>query len=78
MFLAEMRCNIVILLTRPVSTTEPMTFRPTMSAVKSEARMPSVNEIANPFTGPVAFQNKIAAVIRVVTFASKIELNAFS
>ena len=34
--------------------------------------------MAKPFTGPLAFQNKIAAVIRVVTFASKMELNAFS
>ena len=49
-----------------------------MSAVNSDARMPSINEIAKPFTGPVAFQNKMAAVINVVTFASKMELNAFS
>ena len=49
-----------------------------MSAVNNDARMPSVSEMANPFTGPLAFQNRIAAVISVVTFASKIELNAFS
>ena len=53
-------------------------LRPTMSAVKSEARIPSVSEMAKPLIGPVARQNKITAVIRVVTLASKIELNAFS
>ncbi len=40
--------------------------------------MPSVSDMANPFTGPLAFQNKIAAVISVVTLASKMELKAFS
>jgi len=43
-----------------------------------DAMMPIVSVIANPLTGPLAFQNRIAAVIKVVTFASKIELNAFS
>ena len=61
-----------------MSTNQLKRFRPTISAVKSEARMPSVSEIAKPLTGPLAFQNRIAAVIRVVTLASKIELNAFS
>src|SRR5438045_5878732 len=41
-------------------------LRPTMSAVKSEARMPRLSEMAKPLTGPLAFQNKIAAVINVV------------
>ena len=49
-----------------------------MSAVNSEARMPRVSEMAKPFTGPLAFQNRIAAVISVVTLASKMELNALS
>ena len=53
-------------------------LRPTMSAVKSDARIPSVSEMAKPLTGPLAFQNKMTAVINVVTLASKIELNAFS
>ena len=33
--------------------------------------MPSVSEMAKPLTGPLAFQKRIAAVIRVVTLASK-------
>ena len=40
--------------------------------------MPRVSEIAKPFTGPLAFQKRIAAVIRVVTLASKMEVKAFS
>ncbi len=77
MFFDEIKCNIDIRFTRPVSTNQPRQFRPTMSAVNKEAKMPSVSEIAKPLTGPLAFQNKIAAVINVVTLASKIELNAF-
>ena len=77
MFCDEIRCSIEIFFTRPVSTSQPSAFRPTMSAVKSDARMPKVNEIANPLTGPAACQNKMSAVISVVTFASKMELNAF-
>ena len=65
-------------LTRPVSTNHSKRFRPTMSAVKREARMPRVSEIANPLTGPLAFQNNMTAVMSVVTLASKIELKAFS
>ena len=78
MFWDEIRCSIEIFFTRPVSTSQPSAFRPTMSAVKSEARMPMVSEMAKPFTGPVAMKNRIAAVINVVTLASKMELNAFS
>ena len=77
-FFEEIRCNIEIRLMRPVSTNHSKALRPTISAVKSDARMPSVRAMANPLTGPLAFQNKITAVISVVTFASKIELNAFS
>src|SRR6267143_2486576 len=77
-FCEEIRCSIDMRFTFPVSTHQLSAFRPTMSAVKSEARMPSDSEIANPFTGPLAFQKRIAAVIKVVTLASKIELNAFS
>ena len=60
-------------LTFSVSTNQPKRFRPTISAVKSEARMPRVSEIAKPLTGPLAFQKRIAAVISVVTLASKME-----
>src|SRR5436305_14396375 len=74
MFFDEIKCNIEIRLSRPVSTSQPRQLRPTMRAVNNDARIPRVSEIAKPFTGPVAFQNKIAAVISVVTFASKIEL----
>ena len=67
-----------MLLDLSLSTNQLKRFRPTISAVNSEARMPSVREIAKPLTGPLAFQKRIAAVIRVVTLASKIELKAFS
>ena len=76
--LDEIRCSIEMRFTLPVSTNQPKRFRPTISAVKSEARMPSVSEIAKPLTGPLAFQKRIAAVIRVVTLASRMEQNAFS
>ena len=78
MFCAEIKCNIEMRFNRPVSTNQPRQFRPTMRAVNNEAKMPSVSEMANPFTGPLAFQNRIAAVIKVVTLASKMELKAFS
>src|SRR5256886_14207590 len=65
MFCDESKCNIEIRLSRPVSTTQPRQLRPTMRAVNNDARIPRVSEIAKPFTGPVAFQNKIAAVISV-------------
>ena len=58
MFFEEIRCSIETRFTRPVSTNQLKQLRPTISAVKSEARMPSVSEIANPLTGPLAFQNK--------------------
>ena len=77
-FLDEIKCNIEMRFNRPVSTNQPKQFRPTMRAVNRDAKMPRVREMAKPFTGPLAFQNKIAAVISVVTFASKMELNAFS
>ena len=78
MFCAEIKCNIEMRFTRPVSTSQPRQVLPTINAVNKEAKMPSVSEMAKPFTGPLAFQNRIAAVISVVTLASKIELNAFS
>ena len=78
MFCAEIKCSIEMRLSRPVSTSQPSAFRPTMSAVKSDAKIPNVSETAKPLTGPRACQNRIIAVISVVTFASKIELNAFS
>ena len=74
----EMRCSIDTFFTRSVSMNQATAFRPTISAVKSEARMPSVSEIAKPLTGPLACQNRMTAVISVVTFASRIELNALS
>src|SRR5437773_10507076 len=78
MFFDEIKCNIEIRLSRPVATSQPRQLRPTMRAVNNDARIPRLSEIAKPFTGPVAFQNKIAAVTSVATFASKIELNAFA
>jgi len=77
MFCAEIKCNIEMRFSRPVSTSQPRQVRPTMSAVNNEAKIPHVSEIAKPLTGPVAIIYKIAAVISVVTLASKIELNAF-
>src|SRR5437667_11776258 len=62
----------------PRVESQPRQFRPTMSAVNNEAKMPRLSEMAKPFTGPLAFQKRIAAVISVVTLASKTELNAFS
>ena len=62
----------------PVSTSQLVTLRPTMSTANIEATMPRVSEIAKPLIGPVACQNRMTAVISVVTFASKIELNALS
>src|SRR6266705_5810819 len=78
MFFDEIKCNIEMRVSRPVSTNQLRKFRQTISAVKSEAMMPRVSEIAKPFTGPLAIKNKIAAVISVVTLASKMELKAFS
>jgi hypothetical protein len=49
-----------------------------MRAVNKDAKMPSVSAMAKPLTGPLAFQNRIAAVISVVTLASKMELKALS
>src|SRR5437867_2631435 len=78
MFWDEIKCSIEMRFTRSESTSQPRQFRPTIRAVNSDAKMPSVSEMAKPLTGPLAFQNRMAAVISVVTFASKIELNALS
>ena len=78
MFCAEIKCSIEMRFSRPVSTSQLSALRPTMSAVKSDAKIPNVSATAKPLTGPRAYQNRIIAVINVVTFASKIELNAFS
>ena len=53
MFCAEIKCNIEMRFSFPVSTNQPRKFRPTMSAVNSDARMPSVSAIAKPLTRPV-------------------------
>ena len=75
---AGIKCSIEMRFRRPVSTNQPRKFRPTISAVNNEAKMPRVSAMANPLTGPLAFQNRIAAVMSVVTLASKMELKAFS
>ena len=45
-------------------------------AVNIEVKIPIDNVTANPFIGPVPMAYKINAAIRVVTFASKIVINA--
>ena len=45
-------------------------------AVNIEVKIPIDNVTANPLIGPVPMAYKINAAIRVVTFASKIVINA--
>ena len=45
-------------------------------AVNIEVKIPIDSVTANPLIGPVPMAYKISAAIRVVTFASKIVINA--
>ncbi len=47
-------------------------------AVNIDVIMPSIKVIAKPLIGPVPIPNNTIAAIRVVTFASAIDDNAFS
>ena len=69
---------MVTFFSRPNSMAQPKKLREAINAVNNVARIPIVNATAKPFTGPVAFQKRIRAVIKVVMFESKMAGNAFS
>ena len=52
--------------------------RVTKIAVKTEVMMPRPRVTAKPRTGPEPIANRIAAAMKVVTFASTMALRAFS
>ena len=77
-FVALIRFDIVTRLRTPLAMAQLKQLRVTSSAENIDATMPIVSVTANPLIGPVAFQKRISAVMRVVMFESKIALNALS
>ena len=75
---AEIKWSIEIRFTIPAWNAHPNSVRVTIIAENTEAMMPTVSVTANPLIGPVAFQKRIAAVMSVVAFASKMTLKALS
>ena len=65
-------------LSQPPCSAQAKMTRVTTMAEKTEAMTPTVSVTAKPFTGPLACQKRMAAVISVVAFASKMTVNALS
>ena len=60
----------------PCSANHSAPVRLTTNAANKLENIPKQRTVAKPWTGPDPCQNRMAAAITVVTFASKIELKA--
>src|SRR5437763_16018072 len=73
----RMRFSMDTRLSQPSANAHEKQVYVTSSEENIDATMPIVSVSAKPLTGPLASQNRIAAVRNWVTCASKIALNAF-
>ena len=73
-----MMCIIEMRLRMPALIAQEKSMRVTSIAENTEAMMPTMSVTAKPLIGPLACQNRMTAVMSVVTLASKMTLKAFS